>query len=108
MGKKSIEIPVRKLGYFGKGTGLMFRNKETRNLLFDFNTDGKRAIHSYFVFFNFLAIWFDERNNLVEFKIVKPFTLSIVPSKNYRKLVEVPVNSKNRKIIDFFVGKGNI
>ena len=106
-GKKSIEVRVRNLGFWGKGIGLMFRTRETGNLLFDFGSDGRAAIHSYFVFFDFLALWLDSENRIVEWQIVKPFTFRIMPSEKFRRLIEIPVNARNKKIIGFFVGKNN-
>ena len=106
--KKSIDIPVRKVGFFGKYIGLMFKSKETRNLLFDFNKDLRRGIHSYFVFFPFLAIWLDNKNRVLESKIVYPFTSLVLPKCDFRKLVEIPRNHGNSNLIVFFVGKRKI
>ena len=101
-GKREIEVPVKNLGFLGKGTGLMFRKKDTENLLFDFSFDGRRTIHSYFVFFDFLAVWLDGKNRVLETQVVKPFCFSVRPKMNFRKLVEIPVNRKNRKLVEFF------
>ena len=105
---KSISLQAKKLSFFGKGIGLMFRTKETKNLLFYFKKNVKMAIHSYFVFFPFLAIWADKENKVMEWKIVLPFTSIVKPKKYFRKLIEVPLNSKNIKIIRFFVGKKDL
>lgn len=102
---KKIDIDVRDVGLFGRFSGLMFKTKETSNLLFEFNHDVNMAIHSFFVFFNFLAVWVDEKNKVIEWKIVKPFTVAIKPEKRFRKLVEIPFNNGNSKILRFFVGK---
>jgi len=101
---KFIEIKARKMGFFGKIKGLMFKSSR-ENLLFEFSSDTNIKIHSFFVFYSFLAIWIDERNRVLELKIVRPFTVAVSPEKPYRKLVEVPLNKKNTKIIEFFVGK---
>ena len=102
---KSIEIPVRTVGFFGRFIGLMFHSFKTKNLLFEFDSDGKRAIHSYFVFFKFLAIWLDEKNKMLEFRVFKPFTSVILAKQRFRKLVEVPFNNENKAILEFLVGK---
>jgi len=86
----------------------MFKGKETDNLLFVFDKDTRTPIHSYFVFFSFLAVWLDKNNNALECQIVKPFASVVKPEKKFRKLVELPLNSKNIEIIKFFVGKGKI
>ena len=105
---KEIEIPVRKISGLGEITGLMFRKRTTENLLFEFKKELNLGIHSYFVFFNFIAVWVDKKNKVIEWKIVKPFVFGIKPKKNFVKLIEIPSNKKNKKIIDFFVGKGKI
>lgn len=104
-GRKKIKINVHKVNSIGKITGLMFKSKNTRNLLFEFSTNSKLSIHSYFVFFPFLAVWLDDKNKIVEKRIVKPFNFSVKPVKNFRKLVEVPLNNENKRIIGFLVGK---
>lgn len=99
---RNIEISVRKAGFFGKAVGLMFKTSSTNNLLFEFYEDCRLAIHSYFVFFPFLILWLDEKNKVVESKVVYPFTISVYPKKLFRKIVEIPFNCKNKKIIEMF------
>ena len=103
--KNRFEINVKKVSTFGKFIGLMFKSSQTENLLFEFNRSELPTIHSFFVFFDFLAVWLDEENHVVDFDIVKPFRLSIRPRKPSRKLIEIPVNERNRTTIRFFVGK---
>jgi len=103
---KRIKIDTRRLGQFSKGIGLMFRRSRSDNLLFEFKKDVKMAIHSFFVFFPFLAIWVDSKNRVIDFEIVRPFRPRVMPKKKFRKLIEVPINFKNREIIKFFI-KGN-
>lgn len=105
---EKIKIPVKKISEFGKISGLMFRKKSAENLLFEFNKETNLRIHSYFVFFNFLALWINEKNKVLEWKIVKPFTLSVKPNKSFFKLIEIPLNKKNEKIVKFFVGERKI
>ena len=99
---KSLELKIKRTNLFSKFFGLMFRNSETENLLFDFARDCKIRIHSFFVFFPFLIIWLNEENEVVGHKIVKPFRFSVSSTKKFRKFVEVPINRKNRRILDFF------
>ena len=103
--KKSIEIPIVKTSFFRKGFGLMFRSRETKNLLFEFNNRYEKNITSLFVFFPFLAIWLDSDNKLVKTEIVRPFRFSIKAPARAKKLVEMPINRKNLGILRFFVGK---
>ena len=64
-GKKTFKIRVKKLSSAGKYLGLMFKPKNTENLLFQFSKPSRTAIHSYFVFFPFAAIWLDSKNNVI-------------------------------------------
>ncbi len=104
-GKKRINVNVKKVSFFGKFSGLMFKNRNTKKLLFEFSHDVNISIHSLFVFFPFLAVWLDDKNRIVEKTIVNPFILSVKPQKKFRKLVEIPLCNENKRIIDFLVGK---
>lgn len=98
-GKNKILVNARKLSLVKQAAGLMFRTRECDNLLFD--RGGRWVIHSIFVFFPFLAVWLDEGNNVVEWKVVKPFTFSVLPRNDFAKLVEIPINKKNEGVIRF-------
>lgn len=102
---KKIKIKnVKKLSEFGKGIGLMFRCRERcPAMLFEFKQPNKMLIHSLFVFFDFCAVWLDDKNNIVDKKIVKPFRISIGPKKPFYKLVEIPLNTEYKKIIRYFI-----
>ncbi len=106
--KKTINLEVNKVSEIGKFSGLMFKTKETENLLFEFSYSNFPRIHSFFVFFDFLAVWLDENNKAVDFEIVKPFTFSVSPKLPSRKLIEIPLNEKNSRTIELFVGKRKI
>jgi len=102
-GKRKILIDgVEKVSEFGKFRGLMFRKKEkARALLFVFDKSTRMAIHSFFVFFPFVAIWLDDKNEIIEKKFIRPFRLFIKPKKPFHKLLEVPINKKyQRKILN--------
>ena len=86
----------------------MFKKKTTENLLFECNEKTRLRIHSYFVFFDFLAIWLDKENKVLEWKIVKSFTSNVKPKRSFFKLIEIPFNKKNEEIIKSFVGKRKI
>lgn len=99
-GSKKFFLNVRRLSYLNFFIGLMFKSKDSENLLFDFG--GRWGIHSWFVFFPFLALWLNKKNKVIEWKIVKPFSFFIKPERKFAKLIEVPVNSKNREMVSFF------
>jgi uncharacterized membrane protein (UPF0127 family) len=91
---------VKKLSEFGKGIGLMFHSREKcPAMLFEFRKPTKMKIHSLFVFFRFAAIWLDDKNRVIEKKIVKPFRLSVSCKKSFYKLVEIPLNSEYKNNI---------
>ena len=100
--RKKICLSIKRTNYFTKGIGLMFRTKNTSALIFKFKKPTRISIHSYFVFFPFIAIWLDKSNKILETKLVKPFTFIVKPKKRYVTLVEIPINNKNRHIIDIF------
>jgi len=103
---KSIDIPVRKVGSFSPG--LMFRSMKTDNLLFEFSSDSKVSITSNFVFFPFLAIWLDSMDRVIGYERVRPFRFRIPSKKSFRKLVEVPLNSKGLKIEKMLVDERKV
>lgn len=100
---RKIKVPARKVSFFGKVSGLMFRKRDTDNLIFE-NAKGL-SLHSFFVFFVFLVLWVDDADNVLDFRIIKPFSLGVKSRKSFSKIVEIPLNKRNSKIIDFFVGE---
>ena len=74
-----------------KFTGLMFRSSKTKPLMFSFDGDVDYSIHSWFVFFPFLAIWLDSNNRLVDSKVVYPFQNSVRAKNKFRRLIEIPI-----------------
>lgn len=105
---KKINIPIKKVSGPGLIRGLTFKSKNTNNLLFEFKKETNMGIHSFFVFFPFLAIWTNKKNEVINFKFVKPFNPVIKPKKPFQKLIEIPLNPKNKKIIEYFVGKRKV
>ena len=80
--------------------GLMFSSRKNANaLLFKFKKPTRLAIHSFFVFYSFLAIWLDDRNKIVKISIVNPFNPFVRPKKSFTKLIEIPISRKYKKIV---------
>jgi len=97
---KKFDIGARSCNSFRKFLGLMFtRRKKAEALLFDFKKPVDLRIHSFFVFFPFVAVWLDEKNKVIEAKKVRPFALSVGAKKPFAKLVEIPINRKYSKNI---------
>tara|TARA_Y100000034_G_scaffold20974_2_gene24076 strand:+ start:1433 stop:1780 length:348 start_codon:yes stop_codon:yes gene_type:complete len=104
-GDKSIEIEVKETGFLRRGLGLMFRTKSTRNLLFDFSKDTLTPLTALFVFFPFLVLWLDNNNKVIDTRLVRPFEVHINTKKEFRKIIEIPINGKNGDILEFFDDK---
>ncbi len=84
-----------------QGIGLMFsRREKAKNLIFKLPKEGRLAIHSFFVFYNFVAIWLDSDGKVLEWKVVQPFSPYICPKKSFSSFVEIPINKENRKVLD--------
>ncbi len=97
--KKRIKLVVEDCNLWKKFSGLMFSRREKAGiLLFSFKRKQKIAIHSFFVFYPFIAVWLDKKKKVVDVKIVKPFTACVYPEKKAISLVEIPINKANKKI----------
>lgn len=99
---RKIDIgKVKKVNWFGKVVGLMFcRRERADSLLFEFKRLTKMKIHSHFVFFPFLAIWLDKDDEILALKEVKPFKINVGIRKSYSKLLEIPINNKNKYLLE--------
>lgn len=90
---KKVKLKVCVVPGWFRGIGLMFnKKKNAKALLFEFKKPVRMAIHSWFVFFPFLAVWIDGHGKVIFSKIVKPFTNYVLPSVKFTKLVEIPLN----------------
>jgi uncharacterized membrane protein (UPF0127 family) len=106
---KKIILDVEESSLFGMFRGLMFRRREEAPvLLFDFANKCRRAIHSMWVFFPFVAVWLDDKNKVVEVRKVYPWSLHVNPKNKFFQLVEIPYNQKNKRLCDFLVDEEKI
>ena len=72
--------------------GLTFRSVLRAPIIsFDFGEEVFIPIHSYFVFFPFQITWYDKDNREIERRNVRPWERKIVPSRPFKRFVEVPV-----------------
>lgn len=102
-GRKSFVVDAVQCNLFGKFSGLMFsRREKAKNLLFEFKSPQIISIHSFFVFYPFIALWLDSENRILERKIVCPFTPCIFSRKKSTALLEIPLSKKNKKFLKFF------
>ena len=103
LGGRSILVKDIKLARgFMIFKGLMFSKKDKASALL-FNIKG--SIHSYFVFFDFLILWLDESNKIVDWKIIKPFSFYEKTDKKFSKILEIPISRRYFKYVKFVVGE---
>lgn len=101
LGKRKLSCKVEPVNTFRRGLGLMFRTSMTENLLFSFTREGNqgRQLTAWFVFFPFYAVWLDKSQKVVDIRYVRPWEFYIHTRKNFSKILEFPVNSRNKKLI---------
>jgi len=102
---KMIKIDVERAGFFGRLMGLMFKSSNAENLLFEFSEEGNIAIHSFFCR-PFAAVWLDDKANINKVLLVNKWLPFISGKGKY--LIEIPVNSRNKEIINFLVEKRKV
>lgn len=86
---KGVELPIEARGK-KKLFGFMFQPSKTTPLLFRFSDERARYVHSFFVFFPFIAVMMDKNNKVVDNRIFKPFEI-YRPKKRFTLLLEVPL-----------------
>ena len=99
---EEISLEVREMKGLNKLIGLIFYRDV---LLFNFGKNSNSKIHSLFCP-KFVAVWLDERNKVVDLKVVKPWRLSGSSAKPFSKLVEIPINREYRNVVEKLVPKG--
>ncbi len=103
LGGKSILVENIKLARgFMIFKGLMFSNRDKASALL-FNIGG--SIHSFFVLYDFLILWLDDNNKIVDWKIVKPFSFYEKTDKKFSKILEIPISRRYFKYVKFVVGE---
>lgn len=109
VGGSKLSLRVYPCNFFNKIVGLMFSRRENaKALLFKFDNDVNMSIHSFFVFYPFLALWLDKDNKLIEKRIVYPWKIHISPVKNYRSMIEIPINRRYKRILHSIVEKKDL
>ncbi len=103
---RKVNLDVRVVPKWFEGIGLMFsRRSRARALLFSFDKLTRIAIHSFFVFYDFYAVWLDGKGKIIEIRRVKPFRCNILPSRKFVKLIEVPINDFYDEVLQILDGK---
>lgn len=102
---KRINLKVNEYNIFQRFIGLMFsRREKAEALLFEFKNKTRIHIHSFFVFYDFVAIWLDEKDKIIKISVVKPFTPTLRPEKSFKKIIEIPINKNYSKVVKLLVG----
>jgi hypothetical protein len=101
---KRLNLNVFECNLLEQGIGLMFsREKNAKILAFRFKKPSHLSIHSFFVFFSFIAVWTDDKNKILCWKKVYPFTLRVSPPElGFFNLIEIPITKKYSKLLKFF------
>jgi len=86
--------------------GLMFRKKPVV-IVFPFKKPTKygASIHSFFVFFDFYAIYINKKGIISEKILVKPFQFRITPKEETICLIEIPTNLEKKFNVGDYFGK---
>ena len=96
---KNFKIKVKKCETILEQTiGLMFK-KNSLPLLFNFKKPRKYSIHSFFCQ-HFIAIWFLKKK-MIEIRLIEPNRIIRMKQK-FDKLLEIPINDKNFKLLETF------
>ncbi|MBU4069607.1 MAG: DUF192 domain-containing protein [Nanoarchaeota archaeon] len=100
---KKFKLNVKVCNWARRITGLMFTRKEKAEaLLFDFGKPVSWGFHSFFVFFPFVAIWLDDKDKILDIKVVKPFKRNLSPKRFFTKVIEIPMNKRYGKFVSSF------
>ncbi|RMD67651.1 hypothetical protein D6817_00860 [Candidatus Pacearchaeota archaeon] len=97
-GRTTLAVKVKQADGFARYIGLMFKKRSSNALLFKFQK-GRAAIHSLFVFFPFVAVWLDDKNNVKKVEVVKPFRLCVRGPREACALIEIPLSKRHEKIL---------
>ena len=86
--------------------GLMFRKKPVV-IVFPFKKPTKygASIHSFFVFFDFYAIYINKEGIISEKILVKPFQFRITPKEETICLIEIPTSLEREFNVGDYFGK---
>ncbi|MDE1798549.1 MAG: DUF192 domain-containing protein [Candidatus Micrarchaeota archaeon] len=89
--RASITAPFERADtLFARARGLMFRQKPLA-ILFSFETFERHSIHSFFVPFEFDAVYLNEYMKVVDlYSRVKPFVPLLTPARSAFYLLELP------------------
>ena len=103
---KNIQLELKEMnGFFNKAIGLMFcRREKAKALLFSFKNPVALTFHSFFVFFDFIAIWLDKDNKIISVKKIKPWSSRVRIGPKFTKVIEIPINNKYGEIIKLLDG----
>ena len=102
---KKFSFDAKICRFFDRALGLMFKQrKNAQALLFKFDKSSRITIHSLFVFFPFIVIWFDSKGKIIVIRKVKPFTPFVSIKKSYSMIIEIPINKKYSGVVKFLVG----
>lgn len=81
---------MRKVSGLEKYLGLMFRSENTEPIEIVFDKEVDAPIHSWFVFFDFMAYWYDAQGEMIQSRLIKPFEKEVKCWKPFLRIIEIP------------------
>lgn len=82
---------MKRMKGFQKYIGMMFKSKNTEPIYWDFEREVNVPIHTCFVFFPVRVVWKDKNAEVIEERIIKPWSCNQKPIKLFRYLEEYPL-----------------
>jgi uncharacterized membrane protein (UPF0127 family) len=105
--RKRIRIKnVKRCVGINRFIGLMFKNRSTNALLFEFSSLTNVKIHSLFCK-PFIAIWLDKNNTVTEIRVINHIGI-YSPKTKFFKLLELPLNKNYIPVIKNLLGKEKV
>ena len=91
--KQVVAKDHQKAGFFGKMFGLMF--SRARNLVFAFDDERKRGLHTFFVFYPIDILFLNSKKIMIEKTKMKPFSV-YNPESKARYILELKKGLSDR------------
>jgi hypothetical protein len=89
---------MKKVKGLEKYLGLMFLpRKKAGAIEIEFKKEVSVPIHSWFVFFDFMAYWYDAKGNMIQSRLIKPFQKNITCPQKFKRIIEVPRIEREEK-----------
>lgn len=94
IGRKQYAVEFAET-FWQKTRGLMFRSNLDHALVFLLGEESRvgAAIHSFFVFFPFDTLFLNDKQKIVDMRMVGPFRFSVIPKAPAKYIIELPAGA---------------